>query len=186
MHARSIHSAATENTSGCLSHLLLACVYLTQTWLDLVWLVLASISPHTLVVTSWYMYQATDSWTSQHLWPLSCASWWVLCISTCWASPTAPSPSQFAVPSHPTHIAGSCTTCCWTSLLLLLLYLCYCYLLHESSFFIAITNVISDLPLSIIEELKAGSKNYIPLVLCTHKACLNSTWSVDTFNAKIS
>lgn len=35
----------------------------------------------------------------------------------------------------------------------------------------AITNNTSELPLSVIKELKSGFKNYIPLALCTHKSC---------------
>jgi hypothetical protein len=31
-----------------------------------------------------------------------------------------------------------------------------------------ITNATSELPMSVIKELKSGFKNYIPLALCTH------------------
>ena len=48
-----------------------------------------------------------------------------------------------------------------------------------------ITNATSDLPTSVIKELKAGFKNYIPLALCTHKACLHATRSTDAFDAEI-
>jgi hypothetical protein len=49
----------------------------------------------------------------------------------------------------------------------------------------AITTVTSDLPLPVIKELKAGFKNYIPLALCTHKACTNATRSSDAFDTEI-
>lgn len=38
-----------------------------------------------------------------------------------------------------------------------------------------IMNTTSKLPVVVIKELKNGFKNYIPLSLCTHKACLNVT-----------
>jgi hypothetical protein len=44
---------------------------------------------------------------------------------------------------------------------------------------------LSDLPISVIKELKAGFKNYIPLALCTHKACYNATRYTDTFDTEI-
>ena len=49
----------------------------------------------------------------------------------------------------------------------------------------AITNATSELPLSVIKELKGGFKNYIPLALCTHKACSNATRYTDPFDAEI-
>jgi hypothetical protein len=49
----------------------------------------------------------------------------------------------------------------------------------------AITNTMSDLPLPVIKELKAGFKNYIPLALCTHKACTNATRSTEAFDTEI-
>lgn len=49
----------------------------------------------------------------------------------------------------------------------------------------AITNNLSDLPMSVIKELKAGFKNYIPLALCTHKACLHATRHTDAFDTEI-
>ena len=49
----------------------------------------------------------------------------------------------------------------------------------------AITNATSDLPISVIKELKVGFKNYIPLALCTHKACANATRTTDTYNTEI-
>ena len=49
----------------------------------------------------------------------------------------------------------------------------------------AITNATSDLPISVIKELKAGFKNYIPLALCTHKACVNATRMTDTYDTEI-
>ena len=48
-----------------------------------------------------------------------------------------------------------------------------------------ITNATSDLPMSVIKELKAGFKNYIPLALCTHKACLHATRTTDAFDTEI-
>lgn len=47
-----------------------------------------------------------------------------------------------------------------------------------------ITNATSDLPLPVIKELKAGFKNYIPLALCTHKACLTATRTTDSFDTE--
>jgi len=44
-------------------------------------------------------------------------------------------------------------------------------------------NTTSDLLLSVIKELKSSFKNYIPLALCSHKACLHvmrTTVAVDT------
>jgi hypothetical protein len=49
----------------------------------------------------------------------------------------------------------------------------------------AITNATSDLPIPVIKELKAGFKNYIPLALCTHKACKNATRSTDPIDTEI-
>jgi hypothetical protein len=37
----------------------------------------------------------------------------------------------------------------------------------------------------VIKELKAGFKNYIPLALCTHKACSNATRYTDPFDTEI-
>ena len=48
-----------------------------------------------------------------------------------------------------------------------------------------ITDTTSDLPISVIKELKTGFKNYIPLALCTHKACYSATRSTDTFDTEI-
>jgi hypothetical protein len=48
-----------------------------------------------------------------------------------------------------------------------------------------ITNATSDLPLAVIKELKAGFKNYIPLALCTHKACQTATRTTDAFDTEI-
>jgi hypothetical protein len=48
-----------------------------------------------------------------------------------------------------------------------------------------ITNATSDLPISVIKELKAGFKNYIPLAFCTHKACQNATRSTDPIDTEI-
>lgn len=39
--------------------------------------------------------------------------------------------------------------------------------------------------MSVIKELKAGFKNYIPLALCTHKACLHATRTTDAFDTEI-
>ena len=47
------------------------------------------------------------------------------------------------------------------------------------------TNMTSKLPVAVIKELKGGFKNYIPLSLCTHKACSNATWSTDAFDTEI-
>ena len=49
----------------------------------------------------------------------------------------------------------------------------------------AITNNTSELPTSVIKELKAGFKNYIPLALCTHKSCSNATRYTDPFDTEI-
>jgi hypothetical protein len=49
----------------------------------------------------------------------------------------------------------------------------------------AITNTTSDLPISVIKELKAGFKNYIPLALCMHKACQSAVHSTDPIDTKI-
>jgi hypothetical protein len=49
----------------------------------------------------------------------------------------------------------------------------------------AITDATSDLPLPVIKELRAGFKNYILLALCTHKACMNATRSLDAFDTEI-
>jgi hypothetical protein len=48
-----------------------------------------------------------------------------------------------------------------------------------------ITNATSDLPITVIKELKGGFKNYIPLSLCTHKACSNATRATDLFDTEI-
>jgi hypothetical protein len=47
------------------------------------------------------------------------------------------------------------------------------------------TNTTSELPVAVIKELKGGFKNYIPLSLCTHKACSNTTRSTDAFDTEI-
>jgi hypothetical protein len=47
------------------------------------------------------------------------------------------------------------------------------------------TNTTSELPVAVIKELKGGFKNYIPLSLCTHKACSNATCSTDAFDTEI-
>jgi hypothetical protein len=49
-----------------------------------------------------------------------------------------------------------------------------------------ITTTTSDLSASVIKELKSGFKNYIPLALCTHRACLNATRSTDTVDTEIA
>ena len=49
----------------------------------------------------------------------------------------------------------------------------------------AIMNATSELLLSVIKELKGGFKNYIPLALCTHKACSNATHYTDPFDIEI-
>jgi hypothetical protein len=49
----------------------------------------------------------------------------------------------------------------------------------------AITNTTSELPLSVIKELKGGLKNYIPLALCTHKACSNAMRYTNPFDTEI-
>ena len=49
----------------------------------------------------------------------------------------------------------------------------------------AITNATSELPMSVIKELRAGFKNYIPLTLCTHKACRYATRSTDPIDTEI-
>ena len=48
-----------------------------------------------------------------------------------------------------------------------------------------ITNATCDLPPAVIKELKAGFKNYIPLAMCTHKACSNATRTTDAFDIEI-
>ena len=48
-----------------------------------------------------------------------------------------------------------------------------------------ILDSMSELPLSIIKELKGGFRNYIPLSLCMHRACLNATCSTDAFDTEI-
>ncbi|KAF8814363.1 hypothetical protein BYT27DRAFT_7266154 [Phlegmacium glaucopus] len=48
-----------------------------------------------------------------------------------------------------------------------------------------ITNATSELPIAVIKELRGGFKNYIPLSLCTHKACSNATRATDTFDTEI-
>jgi hypothetical protein len=49
----------------------------------------------------------------------------------------------------------------------------------------AITNATSDLPISVIKELRSGFRNYILLALCTHKACLNASHSSDAIDTEI-
>ena len=49
----------------------------------------------------------------------------------------------------------------------------------------AITNATCDLPIAVIKELKGGFKNYIPLALCTHRACTNATRSTDGIDTEI-
>ena len=49
----------------------------------------------------------------------------------------------------------------------------------------AITNTTSELPMSVIKELKSGFKNYISLALCTHKACQYATRSTDPIDTEI-
>jgi hypothetical protein len=49
----------------------------------------------------------------------------------------------------------------------------------------AITTTTSDIPISVIKELRGGFKNYISLALCTHKACQNATHSSDHINTEI-
>ena len=44
---------------------------------------------------------------------------------------------------------------------------------------------MSELPLSVIKELKGRFQNYIPLSLCTHRACSNATHSMDAFDTEI-
>src|SRR5271154_3589470 len=48
-----------------------------------------------------------------------------------------------------------------------------------------ITDSTGELPIAVIKELKTGFKNYIPLSLCTHKACSNATRSMDAFDTEI-
>jgi hypothetical protein len=48
-----------------------------------------------------------------------------------------------------------------------------------------IMNATSDLPITVIKELKGRFKNYIPLSLCTHKACSNATRPTDLFDTEI-
>ena len=50
----------------------------------------------------------------------------------------------------------------------------------------AITSATSDLPLSVIKELRSGFKNYIPLALCTHKPCSNTTCSTEGVDTEIA
>jgi hypothetical protein len=45
---------------------------------------------------------------------------------------------------------------------------------------------MNELPITVIKELKGGFKNYIPLALCTHKACLHATRSTESVDAKAS
>jgi hypothetical protein len=49
----------------------------------------------------------------------------------------------------------------------------------EEYFSTIITNATSNFPITVIKELKGGFKNYIPLSLCMHKACLNATRATD-------
>ena len=44
---------------------------------------------------------------------------------------------------------------------------------------------MSELPLSVIKELKGRFWNYIPLSPCMHRACSNATHSMDTFDTEI-
>ncbi|KAF8801181.1 hypothetical protein BYT27DRAFT_7310713 [Phlegmacium glaucopus] len=48
-----------------------------------------------------------------------------------------------------------------------------------------ITNTTSELPISVIKELKNGFKAYILMSLCTHKACSNAMRSTDAFDTEI-
>ena len=49
-----------------------------------------------------------------------------------------------------------------------------------------ITNAMSELPITIIKELrKGGFKNYIPLALCMHKACANVTRATETVDTEV-
>jgi hypothetical protein len=58
--------------------------------------------------------------------------------------------------------------------------------LQLSEYFSAtIMNATSDLPVSVIKELKGGFKNYIPLSLCMHKACSNATRAPDSFVTEV-
>lgn len=50
----------------------------------------------------------------------------------------------------------------------------------------AITTTMSELPTSVIKELRGGFKNYIPLAMCTHKACSYATWSTNTVDTEIA
>ncbi|KAF8814089.1 hypothetical protein BYT27DRAFT_7206355 [Phlegmacium glaucopus] len=56
--------------------------------------------------------------------------------------------------------------------------------LHQF-FSCTITNATSELPIAVIKELRGGFKNYIPLSLCTHKACSNATQATDMFDTEI-
>lgn len=49
----------------------------------------------------------------------------------------------------------------------------------------AITNAMSELLITVIKELKGGFKNYIPLALCTHKACANVTRATETLDMEV-
>ena len=48
-----------------------------------------------------------------------------------------------------------------------------------------ILSTTSELPNTVITQLKGGFKNYIPLSLCTHKACNLAAKSLDAFDAEI-
>jgi len=47
-----------------------------------------------------------------------------------------------------------------------------------------IMDTTSELPVAVIKELQGGFKNYIPLALCTHKACLHATRSTDAYDTE--
>ena len=60
------------------------------------------------------------------------------------------------------------------------------YQQQVAEYFLAtIINTTSDLSITVIKELQHGFKNYIPLFLCTHKACSNATRAADLFNMEI-
>ena len=58
-------------------------------------------------------------------------------------------------------------------------------LLPRKFFSNPITNHTSDLPIAVIKELKGGFKNYIPLSMCTHKACSHATRTPETVDTEI-
>lgn len=49
-----------------------------------------------------------------------------------------------------------------------------------------ITSTSNDLPTEVIKELRAGFKQYIPLSLTTHAACVRATRSGDTFDTEVN